>query len=251
MSKIIFPRRLWALVIILFCRVDLAESPPPEPANGAELATQLREAQPVENSEISGVLKIRAPHRREDIPVVCKVVTNGNTWQVIYETRATTSSGAEKLVVIHSLDGHNQYLYARAASPQSPLPETKSLAPADASIQLAGSDFWLTELGLDFFHWPQQKKLKGEMRLGQPCYVLESVNPGAATVVRVKSYIDKESGSPLIAEGFDRNGKLVKEFSLGGSSFKKIDGRWQLKKMKITSPRNDSETVLEFDLPKD
>jgi hypothetical protein len=89
------------------------------------------------------------------------------------------------------------------------------------------------------------------MRLGRPCYVLESINPDAPSVVRVKSYIDKESGGILVAEGYDRNKKLVKDFSLGGSSFKKVNGQWQLKKMKISSPRKDSETVLEFDLPQE
>ena len=246
----IFLRRLLALITILFT-IPASAQTLSEPATGEELAAQLRAMQPGENSEISGVLKIRSSGHREDIPVVCKIVTNGNSWDLIYETRATTNSGAEKLVVTHSLDSPNKYLYARAKTPSAPLPELKSLASGDASIPLAGSDFWLSELGLDFFHWPQQKKLKGEMRLGQPCYVLESGNPDAPVVVRVKSYIDKESGGPLIAEAFDGKGKMVKEFSLSGSSFKKINGRWQLRKMRITSPRNDSETTLEFALPKD
>jgi hypothetical protein len=153
--------------------------------------------------------------------------------------------------VIHSPNEPNQYFYSRASSPTDPLPEPKPIKPEQAAIPLAGSDFWLSELGFDFLHWPQQKKLKGEMRLGRPCYVLESINPDAPSVVRVKSYIDKESGGILVAEGYDRNKKLVKDFSLGGSSFKKVNGQWQLKKMKISSPKTDSETVLEFDLPEE
>ena len=246
----IFHRVFLPLVAILFTATAPAQ-PVSEPATGDELVAQLRAMQPAENSEITGVLKIRAPDRRLEIPVVCRIVTNGDSWQVTYETRATPGTGAEKLVVIHSLNAPNQYLYARASTPAAGLPDLKPLTASEAAISLAGSDFWLSELGFEFLHWPSQKKLPGQMRLGQPCYVLESADPGAPVVVRVKSYIDKESGGVLIADAFDRNGKTVKEFSLSGSSFKKINGRWQLKKMRISSPWNDSETTLEFDLPKD
>ena len=41
----------------------------------------------------------------------------------------------------------------------------------------AGSDFWLCDLGLEFFHWPQQKVLKKEFHRQCACTVLESTNP--------------------------------------------------------------------------
>ena len=119
---------------------------------------------------------------------------------------------------------------------------------ADASIPLAGSDFSLADLGLEYLHWPVQRQLKGEMRLGQPCYVLESSNPQGGEIVRVKSDIDKDSGGLLIAEAYDTRGHLVKEFSLHGSSFKKVNGRWQLEKMDIRNKKTGSHTELKFDL---
>ena len=219
-----------------------------EPQTGDEIAERLRTMQPGGNTEVSGVLII---NERRKIPVVCNIVTNGNSWKVIYETRPASSSVAAKFIAVHSLTGPNKYLHTRAPGSAAPLPKPKPLTPNEAAISFAGSDFWLSELGFDFLHWPLQKKLPGQMRLGQPCYVLESINPDAPVVVRMKSFIDKESGGILIAEAYDRNKKMVKEFSLGGSSFKKINGQYQLKKMTIRSPREDSETVLEFDLPEE
>jgi hypothetical protein len=239
---------------VSFAISTFAQTPEAEPQTGDAIARELRTMQPEENTEVSGVLII---NERQKIPVVCNVVTNGDSWKVVYETRSTKTTPAEKLIVIHSLTGPNKYLYSRAPTPADPLPEPKPLAANKAAIPLAGSDFWLSELGFDFLHWPQQRKLTraqdGEidMRLGQPCYVLESINPEAPVVVRVKSWIDKASGGILVAEAYDRNKKMVKEFSLGGSNFKKVNGQWQLKKMRISSPRADSETVLEFDLPRD
>ena len=86
------------------------------------------------------------------------------------------------------------------------------------------------------------------MRLGQPCYVLESRDPAAKTIVRVKSYIDKESNSPIVAEGYDASGHEVKEFSLHGSSFKKINGHWRLENMDIRDKKKHSHTELKFDI---
>jgi hypothetical protein len=241
---------LSVLFTMLLAKATLAQQPANEPETGDALAKELRTMRPEGNTEVSGVLII---NKRQKIPVVCNVVTNGDkdSWKIIYETRPTTNRPAEKLIVVRSLTVPNRYLYSRAPTPTAALPDPKPLTANEAAIPLAGSDFWLSELGYDFLHWPVQTKLKGEMRLSQPCFVLESINPDAPVVVRVKSFIEKESGGILIAEAYDRKKRLVKEFSLGGSSFKKVNGQWQVKKMKISSPRTDSETVLEFDLPEE
>jgi hypothetical protein len=86
------------------------------------------------------------------------------------------------------------------------------------------------------------------MRLGQPCYVLESRDPAAPSIVRVKSYIDKESNAPIVAEGYDAADHEVKEFSLHGSSFKKVNGHWRLENMDIRDKKKRSHTELKFDI---
>ena len=122
------------------------------------------------------------------------------------------------------------------------------MPPEDAGIPLAGSDFSLADLGLEFLHWPQQQRLPDETRLGQACYVLESCNPAGRQIVRVKSDIDQETGGLLIATAYDANGRVVKEFSLHGSSFKKVNGHWRLEKMEIRNHKLHSQTELKFDI---
>ncbi|HZM03273.1 MAG TPA: outer membrane lipoprotein-sorting protein [Candidatus Saccharimonadales bacterium] len=219
----------------------------PEETAGQALAERLRAAQPEEGSRVTGTLIIRSGDRRKEIPVVCQVTVTDTNWMTTYQAMATSSTGAEQLVVIHSSNGPNQYLYARAPAPSAPLP---SLAPVeDASIPLAGSDFSLEDLGLDFLHWPAQRQLKGEMRLGQPCYVLESSRPSGG-IGRIRSDIDKESGGILIANAFDGQGHAIKEFSLHGTSFIKVKGQWRLQKMDIRNKKTGSRTELKFDLNK-
>jgi hypothetical protein len=240
------------LLLALLLGAPLAwadSSAPAEPDNGPALAEQIRNAVPEENSPIQGTLIIRSGGQTRNVPVVCRVVIHEDTWEADYDVAATTNSGAETLKVIHRTNAPNQYLYARASAPSAPLPVPASLLPAvAAATALGGSDFTLADLGLDFLHWPQQVKLKGEMRLGQPCYVLDSRDPSAPLVVRVKSYIDKECNAPIVAEAYDATDSKVKEFSLHGSSFKKVNGHWRLENMDIRDFKKHSRTELKFDI---
>ncbi len=220
---------------------------------GAKLAERMRSLQPEENANWRGTFKIL--HRKQKvppIPVSCQTSSSGASWSVIYATDATGAMGAEKLTVIHSTNGPNQYSYARAASPGVSPGEPLQLTGAAADVPLAGTDFWLSDLGFEFYHWPQQRLLKGDIRSGKSCYVLESVNPSASAAgyARVVSWIEKEHVAPLIIEAYraDNTNKLFKEFALGSFKKNKDTGRYELKSLQIDNDRTGSTTMLEFDL---
>jgi hypothetical protein len=239
-------------VVCLLClcagKFSLAVEAQDESTDGQALAAKLRAGVPTENSQTHGVLRVVSPDLSNEVPVVCEVKLLDGSWQTIYQTDANARLGAERLVVIHSTNSPNRYLYARASAPSAPLPEAKPIAGGELSTPLAGSDFSLGDLGLDFLHWPQQRRLKGEMRLGQSCYVLESGNPSGKPIARIKSYIDEQTGGLLVAEAYDSAGRIVKEFSLHGSSFKKVNGQWRLEKMEIRDRHRHSLTTLKFDI---
>jgi hypothetical protein len=229
-------------------------APPPvrDEAAGRALAEEIRSAVPQEDSDIHGVFWIKCGTNKTQVPVTCQVKLHEGTWETIYQTAATPTAGAERLVISHSTNGPNRYLYARAPKPGAPLPEATPVLPANLDAPFGGSDFSLGELGLDFLHWPGQCKLKGEMRLGQACYVLESTRPQTNGIVRIKSWIDEDTLGPLVAEAYDSGGHEIKEFSLDSSSFKKdARGRWQLEQMFIENKKTHSHTDLKFDMPKE
>jgi hypothetical protein len=122
------------------------------------------------------------------------------------------------------------------------------LSGAELFTSFAGSDFWLADLGLEFFHWPGQKVLKTELRKSRECRVLESVNPQPATNAysRVVSWIDTETGGILHAEAYDAQNKLLKEFDT--KKFKKVNGEWRLEAMEIENARTGSRSQIEFSL---
>jgi hypothetical protein len=160
----------------------------------------------------------------------------------------TNNAPAEVLVVTHEEPLPNRYQHFQAAPERSGRGTNVTLLGNAAAVPFAGSEFWLSDLGLEFLHWPEQRLLRHEMRKGRSCHVLESVNPDpqGAAYARVLSWIDIEHHGLLRAEAYGKNHKLVKEFSIGG--FKKVDGKWQLKSMEIRNEQTDARTRLEFDL---
>ena len=223
---------------------------PKGPEGGHKLAAELGALKPAQDTNWQGVLKISARgHKTVSVPIACEWKTGDPTWSVTYLTAATNSIPAEKLTIVFSTNGPPEYWYARAASPDAPPGEAKKLLGSQADIPLAGSDFWLSDLGFEFYHWPGQTLLKGELRRSESCFVLESTNPDAPAggYGRVKVWVTKKKGRvPLEAEAYGKDGNLLKDFELG--SVTKVNGQYELKDLKITNDRTNSRTQLLFDL---
>lgn len=212
---------------------------------GRDLARQLLEQRPATNFTQTGTLKFRdGKGVRTATPIQLQIVvteTDSRNWLSLYQT---TTNNPVKLTIVHSAGRSNGYrLFANGVQ--------SDLDGASAMIPFAGSDFWLADFGLEFFHWPQQKVLKKEVKRSRGCTVLESTNPNPSTngYSRVVSWIDNESGGIVQAWAYDSGNKLFKEFY--PKDFKKINGQWQVAEMRIDNDRTGSSTRLDFDLKKD
>ena len=200
---------------------------------------ELLEQQPTENFTNTGHLTIRRKDgARDAFRFQFRAVVTATNWQAIYET--TSESYRVKFLIVHDVGG-NRFFEVR----------NDENIKCEPTFPFAGSDFWAEDLGLEFFHWPEQKILKHEMRRGRACKVLESTNPAPSTnnYSRVVSWIDNESGGIVQAEGYDFKNKLLKEFA--PKSFKKVNGQWELQEMEIRNVQTGSRTRLEFDLEKE
>lgn len=217
-------------------------------AEGQALANELRTARPPASFTNRATLRITSPEgtvRR--LPVTITTLADEDSeWRVIYA--AQVGLNVERLTLVRRLAHPPEFEFARAVT-NSALPVAKTIPAEDTQQPFAGSDFWLSDLGLEFLHWPDQKILrrdKPEMRKGRPCRVLESNNPQAKGYSRVRSWVDLENKGVILAEAFNSAGKLIKRFSVG--SVQKVDGEWQLKDMEMIDEIRGSETRLEFDL---
>lgn len=207
---------------------------------GKDLAVRLTSSLPTEDAEFTGQLEIKDKEGRiRSVPLSSKITLGAGGWKVAYHTLATNAVSAETLTISHQPNQPPTYSLTVANQPAAAEPLNRPFA---------GSDFWLLDLGLGFFHWPEQRLLRSEMSLGRACRVLESTAPQALSngYARVVSWIDLDSGGLLQAEAFDRSNRLLKKFKVG--SFKKVAGRWQLRDMKIRNAQTGQQTELKFDL---
>lgn len=208
--------------------------------DGRALATELSAMAPTQNSHMTGTLTIRRDKKRISVPLEINLQKGHESWSSSYQTKATNGNPAINLTVIQSLGKSSQYEIKTEGVVQT---LTNNLA----SIPFAESDFWLTDLGLEFFHWPKQRLIKRELRRGQSCYVLESRNPDpeAAVYSKVISWIDRDTLGIVFAEAYDQKGKILKTFA--PKSFRKVNGHYQVKDVEIRNEQTGSRTRLEFD----
>jgi hypothetical protein len=247
-------RRSSCAALLLFFLADSVSIAQPQeqfptgPKAGKELAEQLREMRLEPNTEMRGTLKILGREKKVPlIPFVFRTSDTSNGWSLTYETGSNAVVAAEKLTVIHTANASNRYEYAVAPAPGAPLGPVKILTGTNADIPLAGTDFWLSDLGFEFYHFPGQNRLKGELRSSVGCFVLESTNTNAAPggYARVKSWITKEQNALLHADSFGTDGKTLKSFEV--DSVKK----GQVRSLIIYNRKIRSRTILEFEEKKE
>jgi hypothetical protein len=224
---------------------------------GRQLAQQLYGERPTESLTNTGVLKCRdGKGNVTDLLIKFETFTTPTNWSSVYELFFSSNDIArafvlKTLVVSHDTDGPTNYRLSFHQGGDPNEDWIKDNSDIIKTMPFAG-DFGCADLGLEFFHWPQQKILPKTTNLkrGRAYMLLESTNPNPSTngYSRVLSWIDKETGGILEAEAYDANGKLLKEFS--PKSFKKVDGQWQLQEMEIRNVQTGSHTRLEFDLKK-
>ncbi len=173
--------------------------------------------------------------------VTSRGVVGRGYWKNIFTSDALKPA-SEVFTVTHTLGQPNIYTHEAVSGTSG------KMLPSSRSTPFANSDFWLGDLALDFFHWPEQRILKREFHSNCACTVLESVNsaPTKNDYTRVVSWIDNDSLGLVEAYGYDAEGKLLKEFT--PKSIKKVSGQWQVKEIEIRNVQTGSRTRLEFDL---
>jgi hypothetical protein len=253
----------FVLAAVLFFAVDaMAETTNGLSAaeiQGCKLARELCDGQPAESFSNAGILQIRDDRgQRYEVPIKCKTIVTSSVWQSFYEAKLT--NGAVTLIVIHAAGKPNSYYYNTNSDERVPqLSDMPLLGRLFLGRQVSGeelidpfanSDFWFADLGLEFFHWPQQKVLKKEVRRSCGCTVLESTNPNPTTngYSRVVSWIDNDSLGIVEAYAYDVNGKKLKYFY--PKNLEKVNGQYQVQSMFMENLQTGSRTRLEFDLKK-
>ena len=228
-----------ALLLVAFEFTAAADSSEAE-IKGRQLAEMLMAQHPTENYTNTGVLHIRDGHgNRTDVPVRYEIHVTPANWSMTYD--ASIGFG-ERLVIGYADTRATEYHFHAQNGKEVTLSGNQTMFP------LAGSDFWIADLGQEFLQWPRQKILKKETKRSRDCTVLESTNPNptAGSYSRVVSWIDSENSGFVQAYAYDASGQLLKEFY--PKDVKKVDGQWRVGMMEMENDQTGSRTRLEFNL---
>ena len=135
------------------------------------------------------------------------------------------------------------------------------MSPASYTKNIAGTDVCYEDLSLRFLYWKGGKVLEDSANSrikGRDCYIVEVPNPNPAVgqFAWVRMWVDKENGTSWQIDGYGKDGKLKKRFTI--TSVQKLnDGTWFFKQMKleIRNPQDPNRTIsLNYldmdDLPK-
>jgi len=232
----------WNLVALLF--VFAAHAEPTNVLSDAEihgrmLAQKILANRPAENFTNTGILQIRDNGRLTKFPVVCETILTKSNWLNRYQaTCGTNFLAVTTLTVMHS--NTNQYRLSEMVGAD------RELSGNGTMIPFVGSDFWLGDLGLEFFHWPEQKVLKKEFHRNCACTVLESTNPNPSSdsYSRVVCWIDNDSLGIVEAYAYDADGRRLKNFY--PKNLEKVNGQYQVGSMVMQNLQTDSSSRLEF-----
>lgn len=127
--------------------------------------------------------------------------------------------------------------------------KAKVLPPAQYVQNLAGTDVCYEDLSLRFLYWKggQMVDAGADSRIkGRDCYVVQVPNPNPAVgqFAWVRMWVDKENGTTWQIDGYGKDGKLKKRFSI--TSVQRLsDGTWFFKQMKleVRNPENPNRTI--------
>ena len=235
---------------------EATNAPSDAESEGGALAQKILAQRPAESFTNLGTLVIKGDKQpRRELPVVFETVVTETNWRTEYRAQlGANHDETTALVVTH--DGATPNLY-RLDESGRPAPADAAAWPAatDAAggralVPFAGSDFWLCDLGLEFFHWPRQKVVKKEFHRNCACTVLESTNPDPAAggYSRVVCWIDNDSFGIVEAYAYDLKGRELKNFY--PKNLEKVNGRYRVESMVMENLQTGSRSRLDFDLNK-
>ena len=127
--------------------------------------------------------------------------------------------------------------------------KAKVLPASQYSRTIAGTDVCYEDLSLRFLYWKggQMVDVGSDSRIkGRDCYVVQVPNPNPAIgqFAWVRMWVDKENGTTWQIDGYGKDGKLKKRFSI--TSVQRLsDGTWFFKQMKleVRNPENPDRTI--------
>ena len=227
---------LCKLLLVIFFLFYLNHSVADSLPDGNELAKSIRNTTPVENISLNAKIEVTLKNRKRistDLIIETKLLSD-DEFLMTYSIKPNNDDNFWQ--VIRKVGESNKYKIKMKG-------EILAIGK-EHQIGLEQSSFMLTDIGLEFLHWPFQKTVKKQRRKSRSCHVLESktIEGKKGNYSRVVSWVDIKSGAILAADFFTTDGKLLKRFSVKGLT--KKNGNWQVDELEMRNIRDGTRSRL-------
>ena len=196
--------------------------------------------QPLHDFTLTGKLILTGTDgTRKTLGVMILTKPAENSTQTIFRVIDPIEISGAALMVLQSVDRPNQIFFRAPGAA-----EAMEITAERSREHFLNTDLSYEDVNFSFLRWASQETLREEKRLSRWCYVIKSVpaQEDHSQYASVLSWIDKEARAPLVAEGYDAEGHLVKSFVIKG--FLRSGGGWTVKEMVVEDKLAEHQTKL-------
>lgn len=225
------------LLILLFC-VHLSSA---EQITADQMLSSVVDRLPQEPLIVKGNLIVRFRHGvvEKEMKFDMSLKWGNSPSEASYTLQNNSGVIIERLTVARDNSGKPDFKYY-VGNPLASKPLPDLFAPVH------DSDMSWMDMTLSFLWWKGGQITGMEEIKGRKCYVIEVPSPAGTNngYAKAKLWIDEELRMLLQAEGYDASGKIIRK--LWVKSFKKIDDRWMVKDLEISSYPEIHRTKLQI-----
>ena len=143
----------------------------------------------------------------------------------------------EQEIALHLDDEDFKYTERRGGGAEKAVPARRH------GERLRGTDITYEDLALRFLFWKRAEILDEVEFKGRGAWKMRIDNPGSpGPYAVVYAWIDKESAALLRVQGYNQQGRCVKQFEI--ISGMKVGGGWMLKEMRVETMDGAGDKVV-------
>lgn len=187
-------------------------------------------------------LLLASPRVRDDDAVTLNILTPAQARRIFFRARENCCSekffsqrvrfdGQEGNI---DCQGKKWTVFGKVLSPEQ--------APNEPIVP--GSDLRLFDLQMPFFSWPQLIYEGPAVFLGRSTQRFSVLGTSAGSIVRVYIWIDSRFALPLGWDGFDAEGKIIRQFRV--RSFARRGDGWTVKRLQWRNLADSQRVEMEI-----
>ena len=236
--------RTAALVLLMaFAAVGRGDNvAEPTKKNTPRIVREAITNQPIHDSRLDGKLILTSADGSKKtlgIVIFTRPSKDAATTETVIRILSPSDDPGATLLILQK-EGEHARIYYHETQAQT----AQEITVDKSRDRFLDTDFSYEDINFSFLRWGQQEFVREEKRLSRKCDVIKSIPTAEekSQYAYVLSWLDQEERAPLVTEGYDSQGTLLKKMVVKG--FERSGGGLVIKEMAIEDVKRDHKTTL-------